>query len=66
MSNSDDTAKDKAKMLAGMDQAGAMVSESLPPIMHGFYTSLIGQGFSEDQAMQLTEVFMLKLLGAYQ
>lgn len=62
MSEPDETAKRHAREMAAMDQAGAAVSQTLPPILHGFYAALLSQGFEVDQALQLTESLMLKLL----
>jgi len=46
--------EDYSKLIAGADQAGAMLRDTIPPLLRTFHDSLVAQGFTDEQAFQLT------------
>lgn len=48
------------KKIAEIDQAAAMLVETLPTMLHGLYKGCLEQGFTEPQAMSI----VLKYLGS--
>jgi len=48
---------------AKLDQSIAMMAENVPPMVRGIHQGLLGEGFSPEQSMELTKVYLFALAG---
>lgn len=49
-----------AKKQAEMDQATAFLAENVPPMLRKFFLNCVNEGFTEQQAMELTKAIIPK------
>ncbi len=49
--------------LAALDQAGALLGDTLPPLWRRLYLGCVGEGFTEQQAMSLVETYIIAMTG---
>lgn len=57
-----DQEKEYAKIIAAVDQASALVSDTLPTLVWQLHTALKEKGFTEEQAFELTKVYLDRTL----
>ena len=50
---------DELKAQAEADRAFANLAESHPPMLRRYFTNLVSQGFTEQQALELTKQLIL-------
>lgn len=53
------------KLIANIDQAGEMI-KLYAPLVHGFFEALVKQGFTRDEAMSLTAIYLESLARRWQ
>ncbi len=49
--------------LAALDQAGALLGDTLPPLWRRLYVGCLSEGFTEQQAMSLVETYIRGMTG---
>lgn len=60
MSRPDD---DPVRVRAQLDQAMALLGDTLPPALKSFYDKNVEAGFTKEEAMELTKAMLARFLG---
>lgn len=48
------------KELADLDQSMKILTDTFPPMLWGFYKGCLYQGFTKEEAFELTKVWLLE------
>jgi hypothetical protein len=55
--------KERLAQQAAMDQAGALLADTIPQVLHAYYAKCVEQGFTPEQAMTLVLAIQDKFTG---